>query len=109
MIHAAGAKSHRGQFITIAKRVGFIKPWTSTPMADELKSYFEITAQRLGAYPSGHIEFEAVIREAAGSRLRLWICGCSNPVKVRVASDDFQATCNRCNCAFKRTDSQPRE
>lgn len=31
-----------------------------------------------------------------GSRLRLWECACPEPVKARVASDDFQATCNRC-------------
>jgi hypothetical protein len=38
----------------------------------------------------------------SGSRLRLWVCGCDAPVKVRVASDDFQATCNRCDSPFKR-------
>jgi hypothetical protein len=30
----------------------------------------------------------------SGSRLRLWICSCG--VRVRVSSDDFRATCNRC-------------
>lgn len=38
----------------------------------------------------------------SGSRLRLWVCECPKPVKVRVASDDFQATCSRCGQAFKR-------
>jgi hypothetical protein len=39
----------------------------------------------------------------SGSRLRLWLCECDpNPVKVRVASDDFQATCQRCDSPFKR-------
>jgi hypothetical protein len=38
----------------------------------------------------------------SGSRLRLWVCSCERPVKVRVASDDFQATCSRCGHAFKR-------
>jgi len=36
----------------------------------------------------------------SGSRLRLWMCECS--VKVRVASDDFRATCGRCGSAFTR-------
>ena len=40
----------------------------------------------------------------SGSRLRLWTCECG--VKVRVASDDFQATCNRCGSAFTRA-TQP--
>jgi len=36
----------------------------------------------------------------SGSRQRLWVCAC--PVRVRVASDDFQATCTRCGTAFTR-------
>jgi hypothetical protein len=38
----------------------------------------------------------------SGSRLRLWRCDCG--VKVRVAVDTFDATCNRCRSAFKRAD-----
>jgi len=38
----------------------------------------------------------------SGSRLRLWVCACPKPVKVRVASDDFAATCNHCGSAFTR-------
>lgn len=38
----------------------------------------------------------------SGSRLRLWVCGCDEPVKVRVASDDFRATCERCASSFTR-------
>lgn len=33
-------------------------------------------------------------------RLRLWECDCAKPVKVRVASDEFQAHCDRCDEAF---------
>lgn len=43
--------------------------------------------------------------KGSGSRLRLWECTCTpKPVKVRVASDDFQATCDRCGTAFTRAD-----
>lgn len=38
----------------------------------------------------------------SGSRMRLWICECG--VKVRIASDDFRATCQRCNSSFTRAD-----
>lgn len=38
--------------------------------------------------------------KGSGSRLRLWECGCERPVKVRVASDDFQAHCDVCGEAF---------
>jgi len=38
----------------------------------------------------------------SGSRLRLWTCACG--IKVRVASDDFQAACLRCGSAFARAE-----
>jgi hypothetical protein len=38
----------------------------------------------------------------SGSRLRLWLCECG--VKARVASDVFDATCNRCGTTFKQAD-----
>ena len=38
----------------------------------------------------------------SGSRLRLWVCECPKPVKVRVASDTFRATCDACGKAFRR-------
>jgi hypothetical protein len=40
--------------------------------------------------------------KGSGSRLRLWECECDKPVKVRVASDDFAATCDRCGKAFHK-------
>jgi hypothetical protein len=40
--------------------------------------------------------------KGSGSRLRLWECECERPVKVRVASDDFQAHCDVCGQAFTR-------
>lgn len=45
----------------------------------------------------------------SGSRLRLWVCQCEQPVKVRVASDDFQATCHRCGSAFTRAVAPAKE
>lgn len=36
----------------------------------------------------------------SGSRLRLYQCSCEPPVKARVASDCFDATCNQCNHNF---------
>jgi len=40
----------------------------------------------------------------SGSRLRLYMCECSDPhpVRVRVASDDFRARCLRCESDFQR-------
>lgn len=36
-----------------------------------------------------------------GSKLRKWICSCEDPVPVRVARADFDATCNRCGEAYR--------
>src|SRR5262249_28950601 len=37
----------------------------------------------------------------SGSRLRLYMCECSEPPnKARVASDDFRAHCDTCRAAF---------
>jgi hypothetical protein len=41
----------------------------------------------------------------SGSRMRLYVCACEKPVKVRVASDTFDATCNACHSAFTRAES----
>ena len=40
----------------------------------------------------------------SGSRLRLWVCGCPEGTagrKVRVASDTWDATCNRCGTNYR--------
>lgn len=39
--------------------------------------------------------------KGSGSRLRLWECACAKPIKIRVASDDIDVTCNRCEAYFE--------
>lgn len=44
----------------------------------------------------------------SGSRLRLWVCGCPEGTvgrKVRVASDDWDATCNRCGTRYAKPEA----
>lgn len=36
----------------------------------------------------------------SGSRLRLWECECLPPIKLRVAKDELDITCNCCNSTF---------
>lgn len=36
----------------------------------------------------------------SGSRLRLFECECEPPIKVRVARDEFDCTCNTCSTVF---------
>ena len=89
---------HRGAFVAIAKTAGLCKPWTATTPSPELAAKLETIAQECGPYP--HAVLSVVDRVKPGSRLRLWQCAC--PVKVRVASDDFEATCNICDSTFKQ-------
>jgi hypothetical protein len=42
--------------------------------------------------------------KGSGSRLRLFHCECTPPVKARVARDEFDATCNHCGSSFKRAE-----
>ena len=46
----------------------------------------------------------------SGSRLRLWVCECTpKPVRVRVASDDFAATCDLCGAPFRLQEAKGQE
>jgi hypothetical protein len=38
----------------------------------------------------------------SGSRLRLFTCACEPPLRVRVARDAFDCTCNTCHTIFQR-------
>ena len=101
MIHQADRlkSGHRRRFVVLAKRVGLVRPWTSTTPGPELKQRLYAILQKLGPMPKGFGNYE---RKAAGTRLRKWVCECG--VIARVASDDFQATCRRCNSAFLRNE-----
>lgn len=39
----------------------------------------------------------------SGSRLRLFTCECVPPLRVRIARDEFDCTCNTCNTEFTRS------
>jgi len=99
LIHAGtpGA-GHKGAFVAAAKAVGLVAPWTATTASDTLAAELSAMAKEIGSYPHGAM----VIPEGKrpGSRLRLWECPCG--IKVRVSSDDFQATCGLCDEAFER-------
>jgi hypothetical protein len=38
--------------------------------------------------------------KGSGSRMRLWECACDRPIKIRVARDDLDVTCNACGTDF---------
>lgn len=89
---------HKGEFVKAARAVGLQKPWTATTVGEDLTLRLNDIVGRLGAYP--HAALAVLSKEKKGSRLRLWECAC--PVKVRVASDTFNAVCGDCESPFER-------
>lgn len=92
------AAKHRGPFARAMKAAGMVKPFTCSLPSPELATELARIAEILGAYP--HSPIALVPRGKKGSRLRLWECSCG--VKVRVARDDFSATCGLCNSEFAK-------
>ena len=102
MIHAATPECvkspHRGAFVKLMKRVGLVGKPTATEPGPELTERLNALGATLPPFPAAHLDARS--KEKKGSRLRLYQCVC--PVKVRVASDDFDATCNVCETPFER-------
>ncbi len=101
-VHAAVgcACGHKREFVKAAKAAGLVKPWTATTPSPELAAELAKVAAAVGPYP--HEVLRPEDRPRPGSRLRLYECQCPRPVKVRVASDEFDATCNVCGQPFEQ-------
>jgi hypothetical protein len=96
LIHASiGTQhGHRKVFSQAARKVGLDGPPTATIVGDALRPMLQAYVERVGPYP--HPAIRAIAKEKKGSRLRLYECSCDDPVKVRVARDDFAARCEHC-------------
>lgn len=107
LIHSAlgPGVGHAGDFVRLAKLWGFSAPWTSTPMekGGELDLYLQSVAKVLGPIPHSKITLVQKIKRIQGTRLRLWECSCG--IKVRVARDEFKATCGLCQSPFTLKDA----
>lgn len=101
LVHAAVGTNcgHRGEFVTVARACGLVGPPTATTAGPELGRRLNAIAEALGPLP--HAALSVVEQPKQTTRLRLWQCDCE--VKVRVASDQFEATCNRCGSRFTRS------
>jgi hypothetical protein len=100
LVHASvGCQfGHRKEFSQAARQVGLAGPPTATTVGETLRSLLVSYVERVGPYPHAAILLKS--KEKVGSRLRLYQCECEPPVKVRVASDGFQAVCLVCERAF---------
>jgi hypothetical protein len=100
LVHAAvGVKcGHRGRFVTVARACGLEGKPTATIAGSNLRSRLNALSVELGPLPHAALMVPSI--PSVGSRLRLYECFC--PVKVRVALDHFDATCNVCRYEFRR-------
>ena len=103
LIHASvGCQHGHGKvFSQAARRVGLVGPPTATTVGDSLRPLLNTYIERAGAYPHAAIHLQP--KEKVCSRLRLYQCHCPSPVKVRVASNDFAARCERCGGLFTQS------
>ena len=99
LIHAAlpAKTGHKGPFARAAKLCGLEGKPSATTVSEALATHLNTDVlPELGPYP--HQAIDASLRPKQKTRLRLYECQC--PVKVRVASDEFDATCNVCSEPF---------
>lgn len=101
-IHAAvGTKhAHKKEFSKVAATVGLVKPWTATTASEALAKELKAIAEEIGPYP--HSTLSPQEREKKGSRLRLFECGCTPPLKLRAGHDEINVTCNDCGDQFEK-------
>ncbi len=100
LLHASlgTVHGHKKVFSQAAKKVGLAGPPTATVVSQELRPLLQRYVGQVGHYP--HAAIQPVLKEKKGSRLRLYQCQCEEPIKVRVASDKFQARCLVCGEMF---------
>lgn len=101
LLHATLPKGtgHKGLFKREMKNVGLEGKPTETTIGEALSHCLNDLAGELGVYPHKAITASELERKKQTTRLRLYECAC--PVKVRVASDEFDATCNVCQSKFE--------
>jgi hypothetical protein len=102
LVHASvGCQyQHRKEFSQAARRVGLAGPPTATTVGESLRPVLMRCVAVYGPYP--HAAIQPHVKQKVGSRLRLYQCQCAAPIKVRVASDGFEARCMRCGGLFSR-------
>jgi hypothetical protein len=102
LIHASfGCRfGHGKESSQAARSAGLVGPPTATTVGDVLRPLLVGYVEQVGPYP--HAAITVKPKDKVGSRLRLYQCGCEPAVKVRVASDTFQARCLVCGVLFEQ-------
>ena len=72
-------QGHKGEFVTLCKKIGLVKPWTATTPSPELAATLAIYALQLGPYPHARL----------------------NDVRKRQSTRMLKATCPNPNCEVR--------
>jgi len=104
LVHAAlpTGTGHKKPFQTLAAAIGLEGPWKATTAGPELTKRLKAIAAKLGPIP--HPLLTNYQPKKQTTRLRLWVCQCEEPIKLRVAKDELDITCNTCGELFQRAD-----
>lgn len=80
LVHAAvgPGHGHKGPFITLAKALGFTKPWTSTPASDTLQGDLRAILEALPPYPHGALDASAAEKGSKPQTTRMVKVECVN-------------------------------
>ena len=82
-----------------------VDSWGHTSYAPAPTPFWDILKKYGVEMPDTFEAVEEQTAEPGNSKLKLWICECRpNPVKVRVAIQDFRARCLKCNTIFRRSE-----
>jgi hypothetical protein len=101
-IHAQFPKAgHKAEFADMARALGLEGKMTATVPSKTLAAELKKLAKKLPTFPKA--AFNPFGKQVfKGSTLRRWVCPCG--VKARVASDEFEAQCLKCDGQFKHVE-----
>lgn len=95
------AVGHRKSFGLLVEEIGLEGKATATSAGPSFKQFVETARKRLPKFPGGPV-LQLIDKKKQTTRLRLYECECGT--KVRVASDEFDATCNECAEVFEQVE-----
>jgi hypothetical protein len=97
---------HNKEFRERARALGLIVDhWGHTWVASKPTPFLDILEKYGLTVPEITEPAPAMVTSPGTSKLKLWVCQCTpNPVRVRVAIEDFQARCLKCGHVFVRSD-----
>lgn len=111
LVHAAvgPGHGHKGPFIDLARKLGFTKPWKSTPASEVLKLDLQGVLSLLPPYPHGALDVKALLSGAPkpqSTRMKKLEC-VSCGYTVRVAQKWITIGLPTCPCGSAIEETTP--